>query len=149
MLQVPPGEKSNVAVAWKEPVPVERLLCASPTKVTSASEHESFRQVKDVTCKCETTAPRGGCHTSQSSYQAGLPRAAPMGSRLSVQSLIDHFDGQRDHLGVALRWDIDGEHAHAFGEHLCEQLSIAFQLIVGPLGQVQLDSGGGRAETSV
>ena len=68
-------------------------------------------------------APCGGCHTSQS-YQAGLPRAAPMGSRLSVQSVIDHFDGQRDHLGVPLRWDIDGEHAHAFGEHLCEQLSI-------------------------
>jgi hypothetical protein len=29
-------------------------------------------------------------------------------------------------LSVALRSDIDGEHAHAFGEHLCEQLSIAF-----------------------
>src|SRR6476660_301676 len=50
MLQVPPGEKSRVAVVWKEPVPVERLLCASPTKVTADSEHESFRQVKDVIC---------------------------------------------------------------------------------------------------
>ena len=33
MLQVPPGEKSTRMVAWKEPLPVARLLLASPTIV--------------------------------------------------------------------------------------------------------------------
>jgi hypothetical protein len=34
MLQLPPGEKSTVKSAWKEPVPVDRLLVAFATTVT-------------------------------------------------------------------------------------------------------------------
>jgi hypothetical protein len=48
MLQVPPGEKSMVSAASNVPVPVARLLVAFPVAVALASEHDSFRHVKDV-----------------------------------------------------------------------------------------------------
>jgi hypothetical protein len=35
-------------VVWKVPVPADKLLVASPASVATASEHASFRHVKDV-----------------------------------------------------------------------------------------------------
>src|SRR6266516_82821 len=49
MLQVPPGEKSTVMVAWKEPLPVDRLLLASATMVDRTTEHEGSEGSTHVT----------------------------------------------------------------------------------------------------
>jgi hypothetical protein len=51
MLQVPPGEKSTVMAAWKEPSPVDRLLLASATmagRTTGYEGSEGSTHVTDV-----------------------------------------------------------------------------------------------------
>jgi hypothetical protein len=107
MLQVPPGEKSIVRTAWKEPGPIDRLLVASPTTVDCASEHASFRHVKEVNCSFKTARCTGRAPVPA---RAGAPSAPPATTAVTTAGRTIAASKRRNRL---ILWLLPGPAAQA------------------------------------